>query len=200
MKTMAIMMTKPRIKSKPGPAVARPRLAIEVSIPCADWRFAITDAEVLCRAAAAAAFTSALGDGGCLVGSVEASIVLADDDMVCDLNRDYRGVDGATNVLSFANLDAAGTSFTGVPLLLGDIVIAFETVAAEATAAGKDLSHHLSHLVVHGMLHLLRYDHQCDIDAERMDDLEAVALAGLGVGVSYAADDEAEAAEDNDQR
>ena len=126
--------------------------------------------------------------------------MLANDDIMRGLNRDYRGIDDATNVLSFANLDSNGPPLAGVPLLLGDIVVAFETAAAEAAAARKDLSHHLSRLVVHGMLHLLRYDHQCDVDAERMDNLEAVALAGLGVGDSYAADDDAAAAEDNDQR
>ena len=195
-----MMMTKPRIKTKPGPNAARPGLSIEVSIPCANWRSTVTDAEALCRAAATAAFASGLDDGASLSGPVEASIMLASDDIMRGLNRDYRGIDDATNVLSFANLDANGPPLAGVPLLLGDIVVAFETAAAEAAAARKDLSHHLSRLVVHGMLHLLRYDHQHDVDAERMEDLEAIALADLGVVDPYAADDEAGADKDNDQR
>ncbi len=118
---------------------------------------------------------------------MEMALVLADDARVRELNRDYRGQDKPTNVLSFASLDDedAPQPEDG-PILLGDVIVAYETTVAEAAAEGKTLTNHLSHLVVHGVLHLLGYDHMEDGEAEEMEELETAILAGLGIPDPYA--------------
>ncbi|MGF1641217.1 MAG: rRNA maturation RNase YbeY, partial [Rhodospirillales bacterium] len=121
----------------------------------------------------------------------EVSVLLSDDDTVRRLNRDHRGQDRATDVLSFP--DEGGRRAVPPPadrpLVLGDIVVAYQTVAAEAAAEGKSLADHLSHLVVHGMLHLLGHDHRIDAEAAAMERLEAGILATLGVADPYAVED-----------
>jgi probable rRNA maturation factor len=94
---------------------------------------------------------------------------------VRSLNRDWRGIDKATNVLSFS----AAKQPPGLPPMLGDIAIAYETLAREADAEGKPALHHLAHLVVHGYLHLMDYDHQTDPEAETMEALERDILRTL---------------------
>lgn len=108
------------------------------------------------------------------------SLVLADDAVQRRLNREFRGHDHSTNVLSFP----AGPH--DEPGFLGDVVLASETVAAEAEAAGISFDHHAAHLVVHGVLHLLGHDHGDDADAERMEALEKRILAGLGIADPHA--------------
>ncbi len=109
----------------------------------------------------------------------ELAIVLTDDSAIQALNRDWRGFDKPTNVLSFpATKSNADNS-------LGDVIIAFQTVAREATSEGKPFKNHLAHLAVHGFLHLLGYDHETDRDARRMERLEVKILAGLGVPDPY---------------
>jgi probable rRNA maturation factor len=152
---------------------------IDIAEPCALWRARLTDIEGLCRGAARAALA---GTGG-PPGAAELSIVLGDDALVHVLNRQWRGEDKPTNVLSFPQRTAALPA--DAPRLLGDIVLAFETVAAEATAQGKPLAHHLCHLVVHGVLHLLGFDHEAAGEAERMEALEIAVLSGLGVPDPY---------------
>ena len=115
----------------------------------------------------------------------EVSILLTDDAAVQVLNRDWRGVDKPTNVLSFP---AEGISPPGAPALLGDVALAFETVAREAAAQGKPIEHHTRHLLVHGVLHLLGYDHVREEDAERMEERERKILARFGVSDPYAAE------------
>lgn len=118
----------------------------------------------------------------------EVSVVLADDATLWELNGAYRGQDKPTNVLSFANLDDAHAPGPpgGEPLLLGDVVLARETVLAEARAQGKAPGDHLSHLCVHGLLHLLGFDHGAEAEAETMEALERRVLAGLGIADPYA--------------
>jgi probable rRNA maturation factor len=118
--------------------------------------------------------------------------VLGDDVMVRDLNRQFRDRDEATNVLSFATLDddSAPTPDDG-PVLLGDVIVAYETTAAEAAADGKTIAAHLSHLVVHGVLHLLGQDHIEDGEAEEMEALERRILAELGIPDPYAIEERA---------
>lgn len=105
----------------------------------------------------------------------ELAVVLADDAFVQSLNHMYRGKNKPTNVLSFAG---EGES-------LGDVVLAFETVAAEAAAQEKPIRHHLMHLVAHGMLHLFGYDHEREADAQKMEKLEIKILAKLRVKNPY---------------
>jgi probable rRNA maturation factor len=115
----------------------------------------------------------------------ELSVLLADDGAVQALNRDWRNIDKPTNVLSFPS-DAP--RLAGVPALLGDIAIAFETLDREAAAEKKPFLHHLAHLAVHGYLHLLGYDHQTDSEAEAMEALEREILAAMRIPDPYSAD------------
>ena len=117
----------------------------------------------------------------------EVAIVLTDDSTIRTLNRDWRGADKPTNVLSFP----AAKAGQGAPEMLGDIVIAYETLARESTDEGKTFPNHLAHLSVHGFLHLVGYDHDNDRDADAMERLEAEILAGLGVPDPYAEQDDA---------
>ena len=115
---------------------------------------------------------------------VEVSVRLSGDEQVRALNAQWRGKDKPTNVLSFAALDGARPK-PGMPWLLGDVVLTSGVIAREAKAQHKSLQHHLSHLAVHGVLHLLGYDHEQDRDAEAMEALEVAALAGMGIANPY---------------
>jgi probable rRNA maturation factor len=120
-----------------------------------------------------------------LLSGSEANVVLGSDELVRRLNRTYRRKDAPTNVLSFPFQRPSGAGPQEVDCL-GDVVLAAETVRLEARERGIEPSHHLQHLVVHGLLHLLGYDHQTDIDAEKMERLEADILATIGVADPYA--------------
>jgi probable rRNA maturation factor len=122
-----------------------------------------------------------------IAGPVQGVVaVLVDgDERIRTLNRDWRGIDKATNVLSFCYPDSPA----GAPKCIGDIAISFETAAAEATAEGKPFAHHMKHLAVHGFLHVLGYDHESDEDADAMERLERRILARLGVPDPYIARD-----------
>ncbi len=113
----------------------------------------------------------------------ELSLLFTDDAHIKVLNRDWRDKDKPTNVLSFPALDVAPGD--AVPPMLGDIVLAFETVASEAALENKPFEHHLTHLVVHGLLHLLGHDHEDDEEAEIMEALERAALARLAIPDPY---------------
>lgn len=161
-------------------------LDIDVSFLSRSWLENMPDVEDRCHAAAQAAFAAAAQS---FPGGAEVSIVLADDDQVRSLNRDYRGQDKPTNVLSFASLDgddmpSAHGDGSG-PVLLGDVIIAFGVTASEATAEAKTLPDHLTHLVVHGMLHLLGHDHMEPDEAERMEALERDVLGRMGISDPY---------------
>lgn len=156
---------------------------IALTLSCEKWLTDLPEAEAICRRAAAAALSAAHAGAG------EIGVVLADDDAMRDFNRRYRGIDRATNVLAFALAGAdAGSEDVpaGAPVLLGDVVVALETAAGEAREQGKSLGDHLSHLVVHGTLHLLGHDHEAAAEAARMERLEALALSGLGIADPYA--------------
>jgi probable rRNA maturation factor len=116
----------------------------------------------------------------------ELSLLLTDDKRIRIVNRNWRGFDKATNVLSFPA--AAPEKIASSPII-GDIVLAFETVAREAEAEEKSFGDHLSHLVIHGLLHLVGEDHETEDQAERMEELETAALARLGIADPYAGSD-----------
>ena len=116
---------------------------------------------------------------------VAIGVLLADDAMVRDLNATFRGVDKPTNVLSFPAGEAALAEEPGSPRHLGDIALAHETVAREAQATGISVHDHAAHLIVHGLLHVVGYDHETDFDAEAMETLETRILAALGIDDPY---------------
>lgn len=154
---------------------------IIVSIQSGDWE---EKSEALAEQAANAALTMT---DDLPQGALELSIVLGDDALVQQLNRDYRGKDKPTNVLSFAFEDAEGPDAgDDAPVLLGDVIVARETVAREAAEQGKSFDAHFMHLVAHGVLHLLGYDHETEEEAGVMEALEIAALAALGLPDPYA--------------
>ena len=147
--------------------------AIEVEIEADDWTAAVPNATTVVEQAALAA-----------LGAVEGVIVvlLTDDAAVRELNARFRDKDRPTNVLSFPGADMP---VPGAPRHLGDIVLAYGVCAAEAGAQGKTLGSHLTHLVVHGVLHLLGRDHTDDAEAEAMEAEERAILAELGIADPY---------------
>ena len=155
----------------------KPQVDIVMASP--RWRAAPGVARPIRRAIAAALVgaQTAIQDGA------EVSVQLADDATVRALNARWRGVDRTTNVLSFP---AAAPALVGSSPMLGDIVLAFETAEREALIESKSLPGHATHLVVHGFLHLLGFDHQIAAEADRMEALETLVLARLGIADPYA--------------
>lgn len=145
---------------------------IEVEIEDEAWTAALPLAATVVERAASAALGAAQGD---LV------VLLTDDAAVQDLNARFRGKDRPTNVLSFPAAVSAAPH-------LGDLVLAYGVCAAEAAAQGKSLADHLSHLTVHGVLHLLGRDHEAEAEAEAMEAEERAILASLGVADPYRTD------------
>jgi probable rRNA maturation factor len=144
---------------------------IEVEVEAEGWS-ELADVLGMVIRAADAALKAADGQGG-------VTVLLTDDATVNALNLRFRAKDAATNVLSFP-------SGPNPERRLGDIALAYGVCAAEAREQGKPLEHHLQHLVAHGVLHLLGYDHADDAEAEAMEALERRILAGLGIGDPYA--------------
>lgn len=155
---------------------------VSVSLESGDWP---ENAEWLAERAALAALAAVYDEND---GPAELSVVLADDALVHRLNREYRGKDKPTNVLSFALTEAEEPEpEEGMPVMLGDVILASETVHREAAEQTKTPADHMTHLVVHGVLHLLGYDHETDDEAEEMEDLETRILATLDIADPYAA-------------
>ena len=132
---------------------------------------------------AEAVLRKAVGEAAAMLStmSVELAIVLTDDSAIRVLNRVWRGIDKPTNVLSFPVRQpyrAVDAETAGLPRLLGDVVIAFETTTLEARNESKRFDDHLAHLAVHGFLHLLGQDHDSDSDAEAMEGLERAMGTG----------------------
>ncbi len=164
-------------------------LDLDVLIEESGWTAAVPDAEALCRSAAAAAWAQAAPAVAWPPGQqAEACLLLASDSRVQALNRDFRGRDEPTDVLSFPAVEPDVLAAAGAeapPPLLGDIIIALQTTLADAARDGKPAADHLRHLVVHGILHLLGHDHQHDDTAAVMEALEVQILAGIGVADPY---------------
>jgi probable rRNA maturation factor len=153
-------------------------LVLHIDVEHDGWR-AMGDVESLARGAVEAALATEPPQAK----QIEIGVRFADDATVQVLNRDYRGKDKPTNILSFPIEDAP--SAPDAPLLLGDLVLAFETTSREAQEKTAPLARHATHLLVHGTLHLLGHDHEDDDDATRMERLEVEILAGLGISDPY---------------
>ncbi len=143
------------------------------------WK-ALPEAPRLAAAAVEAAFATA---GLNAAAGAELAVVLSDDAGVRELNRTWRGKDAPTNVLTFP---AAEPDEIATAPVLGDIVLAFETVEREARTEGRRPADHFVHLVVHGVLHVYGFDHGTDAEAEAMEEIERRALSGLGIPDPYA--------------
>jgi probable rRNA maturation factor len=166
---------------------------VSVTVGTARWRAVLDDAPALCRQAVRAALNRAMPMPW--LAAAEVGVLLGDDRAIRRLNARHRDIDRATNVLAFPLLDldagrpaGAAAPVPTSPVLLGDIALALETVCREAEAAGKQVGDHLCHLVVHGTLHLLGFDHRDDAEAGAMEDLERTILADLGISDPYGAD------------
>jgi probable rRNA maturation factor len=156
--------------------------ATEVLVVADCWQ-AEPEAEAVIHRAIEAAAEIADAD----VGDAELAVMLTDDPGIRTLNNNWRGMDKPTNVLSFPALQPEGRRGPDdAPRMLGDIAIAYQTTRTEADDEHKPFEHHLSHLAVHGFLHLIGYDHENDEDAEEMEELEREILAQLGIPDPYA--------------
>ena len=145
---------------------------IEIEVEAEAWSGALPSVEAVVETAAKAALGTVGGD---------IVVLLTDDESVRELNARFRDKDSPTNVLSFPAPENAAPH-------LGDIVLAYGVCATEAEAQGKTLADHLSHLVVHGVLHLLGRDHEDDAEAEEMEAEEREILAQIGVADPYSAE------------
>ena len=160
--------------------------AIDIALPCVNWKRACPDLERLVRDTALVALVEGIAAIGVTsLAQVELGITLTDDAHQRELNRRYREQDVSTNVLAFRAWEPGMHATLGAPLLLGDVVLAFETVAREANDQVKPFCDHVRHLIVHGVLHLLGYDHRGEADAIKMERLETSILAKLGVPDPY---------------
>ncbi len=151
---------------------------IDLLIEAGDWQSEDLLEAIAEKAIAAAFATSDLG----VVENTEVSLVFTDDTHIQELNKMWREKDKPTNVLSFRGDDSEEPPFGP---LLGDIVIAKETVKREALELEIPFEHHLIHLIVHGTLHLFGYDHQVDEEAEEMEAEERLILASLQIPDPY---------------
>ena len=166
--------------------MTRSNAEIEVISLCEAWGRLLPDADDLARRVAQLALARGLSKAVLVLPQqVELGVVLADDAEQRQLNRDWRGVDRPTNVLAFPAWAPGAQLPCDAPLLLGDVVVAFETVAREAGEQDKSFADHFGHLIVHGVLHLLGYDHASDMEAVEMERLETSILAELGVADPY---------------
>lgn len=155
---------------------------IDISIRCATWSERLEHledriAESVKATLAAVNFPQSSG--------AEISVVLADDDFIHTLNRDYRGKDTPTNVLSFPQYTAEELISAKNIDTLGDVILAYETIHGEAIQQGKAFRDHTTHLLVHGLLHLLGFDHEEEKQAQEMEALEIRILDDLGIKNPY---------------
>lgn len=163
-------------------------LEIDVIIANQAWNSVLSDAESLVKYICTASlhYTGITAH----LSELELSVTLADDHDVQELNKEYRQKDKPTNVLSFPNLALDPLHFEQIEThegyaLLGDIILSLETLEREAQEQGKNLSAHFTHLLVHGLLHLLGYDHETEEEATVMEALETEILATFGIASPY---------------
>lgn len=162
-------------------------LALEFNVEDEGW----LEAAPWYRELALRAAEQALSAAGLPAQGVEISVLMCGDDRIAELNAEFRGQPKPTNVLSWPAHDLKSAAPGGVPPAppdgeLGDIALARETIENEAKAQHVSVEAHFAHLIAHGVLHLLGYDHEIDADAEAMERLERRALAAMGIADPYA--------------
>ena len=156
--------------------MSAPELSVDLRVETGDWP---EDAEALAERAIALALARSHIK---IEGPVEVSVLLTGDAEQQVINRDWRGIDKPTNVLSFP----ANPPFAPLMGPIGDLSLAAETLRREADDLGKPMTEHFTHLLVHGTLHLCGYDHEADDEALVMEELETDILAELGIADPYA--------------
>lgn len=169
-----------------------PTQSIEVAIEADAWFAIVTDPAKLATDAIHAALHATQP---AQAKRAQVSVLLCDDDTIADLNKRFRGIAKPTNVLSFPTADDHADMVGQEPVFLGDIAVAAETLQREAAEQGKTPEAHLTHLLVHGTLHLLGFDHQDDAEADEMEDHERAILASIGIADPYRERDEFRLAE-----
>lgn len=169
----------------------RPKLLSEIHILDGAWKRALPRLPQDAKKWAKAAFDSKTHG----IASAEMGLVFAGDKMLRQLNREFRGKDKATNVLSFAEYDGKQLKKArgGKGVYLGDVVISLDTVKREAKAQKKKLRDHAAHMVVHGVLHLLGFDHMEEKEAQKMERAERKILAAFKINDPYLIDGESHA-------
>lgn len=154
-------------------------MIVSIEVENESWP-SLADFEDVVRQAVASALVAANED----VSGCEVSLLFTDDAAIAELNAEWRGKSSPTNVLSFPTAEDMPLP-EGEPRPLGDIVLAYGVISREAVEQGKTLRDHTVHLIVHGTLHLIGYDHETDDDAEEMERLETGILKGLGISNPY---------------
>jgi probable rRNA maturation factor len=158
---------------------------IDVTISEPEWKASHLDVETIARTAMTYTLEMAVLPKMLRDRALEVSIVLANDDLIQVLNRTYRNMDKPTNVLSFAAIDADSPVPKGEPYPLGDIILSYQTLDREAKEQDKFFKDHFTHMIVHGTLHLLGYDHQDDDEATNMETLEIRILQKMNIQNPY---------------
>jgi probable rRNA maturation factor len=161
------------------------KIEVDVSVSEPQWNESFLDVEAIARRAATLTVQHATLPRRIESRDMEAAIVLANDDLIQILNREYREMDKPTNVLSFATLDSNDPVPDEGPFPLGDIILSYQTIDREATEQGKFFKDHFTHMIVHGMLHLLGYDHQDEDEANIMETLEIRILQKMNIQNPY---------------
>lgn len=162
-----------------------PNIEIDFFIPYLVWKTLDFDIEACAREAISQTIKMADIPEQIAGKELETSVVLTNDEMIARLNNKYKNKKGPTNVLSFATLDSDAPIIDALPYTLGDIVLSLETLNKEHKEQKKKFSSHYTHLVIHGMLHLLGYNHEEDEEAKIMENLEADILETLGIENPY---------------
>lgn len=182
----------------PDPLALAGQILVEVNISDDRWLERLPGLEALARETARDAFLAGCGSMGVGAAAVEISLTFANDQIVRELNAEHRELDRPTNVLSFpavppenvkqtieAFCSAAGNGGAAPELLLGDVILALETIMREAEEQRKRPADHVAHLVAHGVLHLLGFDHCREDEATRMERIEVRIMENLGIGDPY---------------
>jgi len=168
------------------------KVSIHLDTASAKWKRAFYGMNIRIQKAAEAAFLNAKKPSAFARRKFEIAIILTDDATVKSLNNDYRGINKPTNVLSFPQINMENFKKTALdifpasmPVPLGDVVLGFQTIQRETREQKKTLENHTVHLIVHGVLHLLGYDHMRLKDAKIMEKLECDILKALGYPDPY---------------
>jgi probable rRNA maturation factor len=160
-------------------------LEIDVTIAEPEWNASFLDVEAIAKRAMT--ITLQLVELPHIIEDreLEVSVVLANDDLLHVLNREYRDMDKPTNVLSFATIDSDDPVPDEGPYPLGDIILSYQTIDREANEQGKFFKDHFTHMIVHGTLHLVGYDHQTEDEATHMETLEIRILEKMNIQNPY---------------